>query len=232
MISSAVVIAALAAAPCQKAVLIPLEPIATTPQVAKAVELKTREALAATPGICLEERADTVKRLLPMESHRLPACRDFQCASAQLTALEIDLLVQGVVIGAGGEPTLELTITRARGSVRAVGSPDELPALLAVGLNDEDAVATVKPLRWPWIAAGSAGLVSLGIGAGFGIGSSERARILGTSNAGCANDSGFPGCIDTQLRMGKGEATAANVLFAVGGTLLAAALILWVVELP
>jgi hypothetical protein len=231
---SSLVIALVAAAPqCQRAVLVPLQPVATTPKVARELEQKTREALEATPGLCVESRADTVMRLLPLEGHRLAPCRDAQCHAQQLAQLGVDVLIEGLVLGAGGAPTLDLTITRAKSSVRALGSPEELPALISMGLTDE-APPRKSATRWPSIVAGAAGLASLGVGVGLGVSSAELSRTLSTGNGSCSGVTGatFATCFDTQLRSGKDQATAANVLFAIGGTLLVGAIILWVVELP
>jgi hypothetical protein len=227
-------IALLAAAPpCQRAVLVPLQPVATTPKNARQLEQQVREALERTPGLCLESRQETVMRLLPLEGHKLPLCRELACHQQQLAQLGVDVLVEGLVLGAGGAPTLELTISRARGSVRAVGSPDELPALISMGLTDEAPPPRVGK-KWPSIVSGAAGLASLGVGIGLGVASAQQANTLSMGNGACAGVAGaqFATCFDAELRSGKNQATAANVLFAVGGTLLLGAFVLWVVELP
>lgn len=233
MLSSLVIVLLAAAPQCQRAVLVPLTPVATTPKISRELEQKTREVLEATPGLCLEARGDTVMRLLPLEGHRLPTCRDAACHAQQLAAFGADVLIEGLVLGAGGEPTLELTITRAKNSVRAVGSPGELPALIAMGLT-EDAPPPKSATRWPSILSGAAGLASIGVGVGLGVSSSELGRTLSMNDGACAGITGatLVTCLDGQLRSGKDQATAANVLFAIGGTLLAGAIILWVVELP
>ncbi|MFT3711013.1 MAG: hypothetical protein QM817_25585 [Archangium sp.] len=232
---SSLVIAVLAAAPqCQRAVLVPLLPVATTPKVARALEQKTRETLEATPGLCLESRNDTVMRLLPLEGHRLATCRDAACHAQQLASFGVDVLIEGLVLGAGGEPTLELTITRAKNSVRAVGSPDELPALIAMGLTEDAPPPKASGAKWPSILAGAAGLASVGVGVGLGVSSSSLGSTLSMNDGACTGITGatLATCLDGQLRSGKDQATAANVLFAIGGTLLVGAIILWVVELP
>lgn len=219
----------LAAEPCQRVVVVPLEPVATTAARARSVEEEARALLARAPGACVEPRAETVKRLLALEGQRLPACRDAACASAQRAAFQADVLVHGLVLGVGGKDTVDLTITRAAGASRAVGERSELPALLSLSapLPGE---APRRGSKWPAFVA--AGFAAGALGTGVGLGVSAKGREQALSAGAVCEGALAAACLDAQLAQGKGEATAANVLFGVGGALLIGATVLFLVELP
>lgn len=222
----------LSAAPCERAVLLPLEPVATSSATARRHEDAVRKLLVETPALCVETRADTVKRLLTLESRRPAPCRDLSCATEQLRFFDAQVLVQGLVLGVGGKETIELTITRPSGTTRALGEPSELPALLSLSSPPppEPRAAGVK---WPSFVLAGAALGAFGGALGLGIAAKERERALSLGMA-CAQSAGpaFATCLDGELGAGKTEATVANVLFAVSGALLVAATVFFFVEFP
>lgn len=222
----------LAAEPCQRVVLVPLEPMATSAANARKVEEQARAVLAKTPGVCVEPRAETVKRLLTMEDHKPRACRELACSTEQLAVFQADVLVQGLVLGVGGKDTVDLTITRQSGSARSLGDSSELPALLSLSSGGPGTVKSSGP-KWPSYVAAGLALGAFGGALGLGASSKDRERALSMGTA-CAGATGsmFATCLDGQLAAGRGESTAANVLFAVSGALLVAATVLFFVEFP
>ncbi|MFO0595551.1 MAG: hypothetical protein U0228_09610 [Myxococcaceae bacterium] len=220
-----------AAAPCERVVLFPLAPVATTPQVAREQEDRVRQALEANGAWCVEPRAETIKRVLALEGHRLAECRDVACTAQQLESLGVDLLVTGTVFGVGGKPTLELGFARATGTSRATGAPEELPALLALA---REAPRARSHTRWPSFLTGGLGLGGLGTGVALGVMSASTSRALSTGVGPCTGVTGstFVSCVDQQFQGGRDLATAANVLYVIGGALLGTAVVLWVVDLP
>ncbi len=222
----------LAAAPCTKVAVAPFEPLATTPAVARALEEQVRTALAARPGLCVEARAATIAKLSKFERHRLPPCGDLACLAAQLTALDADEVLTGVVVGAGARSNVDLFRGTARRTARATTSEPELATAIGV-LYQWDAKERPSPRRWPSIVAASLSVASAGAGIALGVESKRNEQVLSSGVTGCpAGGTNYRDCLDAQLRTGKSEATAANVLFGVAGVLAASAIVLWVVELP
>lgn len=222
----------LSATPCTRVVVTPFEPLATTPAVARALEEQVRAVLSARPGLCVETRAATIARLAKFERHRLPPCGDLACVAAQLSVLESDEVLTGVVVGAGGRSNVDLLRSTAARTARTTTSEAELATALGV-LYQWGAKERPSPRRWPSILAGSAAVASAGAGLALGLEAKRTERVLSSGTAGCpGGGTDFANCIDGQLRTGKTEATAANVLFGVAGVLAAGAIVLWVVDLP
>ena len=222
----------LAAAPCARVAVAPFEPLATTPSIARALEEEVRAGLAARPGLCVEPRAAPIEKLAKFERHRLPPCGDLACVSAQLAALDADEVITGVVVGAGGRRNVDLLRSTAARTARATGSELELSTAVGV-LYQWDAGEGRAPKRWPSIVLASAGVVSAGVGVGLGLESRRNEQVLSSGVTGCpGGGTAYRDCLDGQLRAGKSEATAANVLFGVAGALVVGAVVLWVVELP
>lgn len=221
-----------AAAPCTRVVVTPFEPLATTPAAARAVEEEVRTALAARPGLCVEPRAATIAKLSRFERHRLPPCPDLACAAAQLTALETDEVLSGVVVGAGARSNVDLLRSTASRTARTTAAQLELGAALGL-LYQWDARERPAPRRWPSILLASAGVASAGAGVALGLEARRHEQALSTGTTGCPSGGNvYRDCVDEQLRTGKGEATAANVLFGVAGALAAGAVVFWVVDWP
>lgn len=225
-------IGVLAAAPCTRVVITPFEPLATSPTVARALEEQVRGALAARPGLCVEARAATIEKLAKFERHRLPPCGEPTCVAAQLSAMGADELVSGVVVGAGGRTNVDLARSTATRSARTTATEAELATAVGV-LYQWDSSERAGPKRWPSIVLGSTAVASAGVGLGLGLMSRSTEGLLSSGMTGCGGmGTAYRDCLDGQLRSGRNEATAANVLFGIAGALLAGAVILWVVELP
>lgn len=224
----------LAAAPCTRVVMTPLVPLASTPAAAREVEEQLRAVLAARPGVCLEPRQATIERLGAFEGRRLPPCADARCVAAQVSALEADEVISGVVVGVGARRNVDLMSGSAAGVTRVTTlaeTPEQLSGALSLLLRWE-APPSRAARRWPAVVAAAAGVVSAGVGAGLGLESRRLEQALSTGNAGCPGGAGLPDCLGAQLRTGRDQATGANVLFGVAGVLLVGAVVLWVVELP
>lgn len=222
----------LSAAPCTRVVVAPFEPLATTPAMARAMEEKVRAELAARPGLCVEARAVTIEKLAQFERHRLPPCGDLPCVAAQLKLLEGDEVLTGVVVGAGARSNIDLLRSTAHRTARTTSSEPELSTALGL-LYQWDARQKPAPTRWPSIVAASLGAASLGAGIALGVESRRTEQVLSSGVTGCTGGgSTYRDCVDGQLRTGRDQATAANVLFGAAGVLVAGAVVLWVVELP
>lgn len=222
----------LAASPCVRVMVTPFEPLATTPKVARALEEEVRTGLAARPGLCVEARATTLEKLAKFERHRLPPCGDLACMAAQVSALDTDEVLSGVVVGTGGRRSVDLLRSTAVRSARTAASELDLAAALGV-LYQWDSHERRGAQRWPSIVAASVGVASAGVGLALGLESRRNEQLLSSGVTGCAGGgTTYRDCIDGQLRTGRAEATAANVLFGVAGVLVAGAVVLWVVELP
>lgn len=222
----------LSASPCTRIVVVPFEPLATTPAIARALEEEVRAALAARPGVCVEARAATIEKLARFERHRLPPCGDLACVTAQLTALDTDEVITGVVVGAGGRRNVDLLRSTAPRTARATAS--ELEVATAVGvLYQWDSKERPAGRRWPSILTASLGVASAGVGVALGVEARRHEAVLSSGATGCGGGgTAYRECLDGRLRAGKTEATAANVLFGVAGALVAGAVVLWVVDLP
>lgn len=222
----------LAAAPCTRVTVAPFEPLATTPAVARRLEDQVRTALDARPGLCVEARTATIARLAKFERHRLPPCGDLPCVASQLSDLESDEVLTGVVVGAGARINVDLLRSTATRTARTTSLESELATAMGA-LYQWDAKERPAPRRWPALLAASVGLASAGAGIALGLEARRHEQVLSSGVTGCpAGGTSYRDCIDGQLRTGKGEATAANVLFGVAGVLAASAIVLWVVELP
>ena len=222
----------MAAAPCTRVIVTPFEPLATSPTIARAMEEQVRGVLAARPGLCVEPRAATIEKLGKYERRKLPPCGEPTCVTAQLTALEADEIVSGVVVGVGAQSNIDLLRSTALRSARTTASEAELAAAVGV-LYQWDSSEPPAPKRWPSIVLGSAAVASAGIGIALGVEARRHEQLLSSGMTGCSGmGTAYRDCVDAQLTTGKSEATAANVLFGVAGTLLVGAVVLWVVELP
>ena len=222
----------ISAAPCTRVVVTPFEPLATTPAAARAFEEEVRTALASRPGLCVEPRAATVAKLAKFERHRLPPCAELACLTAQLAALESDEVLSGVVVGAGARSNVDLLRSTSSRTARTTAAQPELTTALGL-LYQWDAQERPAPKRWPSILLGSAGVASAGVGVAVGLEAKRHEQALSTGTTGCpSGGNGYRDCFEEQLRTGKAEATAANVLFGVAGALAAGAIVFWVVDLP
>lgn len=222
----------LSASACTRVVVTPFEPLATSPGAARALEEQVREALAKRPALCVEPRKVTIEKLSKFERHRLPPCGDLACVGAQLAALEGDEVLSGVVVGVGARTNVDLLRSTATRTARTTASEAELATAVGV-LYQWDSKERPAPNRLPAILVASAGLASAGAGLVLGLEARRTEQVLSSGMTGCAGGgTAYRDCIDGQLRTGRDEATAANVLFGVAGVLVAGAIVLWVVELP
>ena len=222
----------MAAAPCTRIAVTPFEPLATSPSAARALEEQVRGILATRPGVCVESRVVTIEKLSKYERKKLPPCADLACSAAQLAVLETDEIVSGIVTGVGAQTNVDLVRATASRTARTTASEPELAAAIGV-LYQWDTNDKPAPTRWPSVVLGTAAVASLGVGIGLGVEARLHEQMLSMANTGCGGmGTEYRDCIDTQIKNGKTEATAANVLFGVAGTLLIGAVVLWVVELP
>ncbi|MBF5042336.1 hypothetical protein FGE12_07985 [Aggregicoccus sp. 17bor-14] len=226
---------AASAAPCpgETVALLPLEPLALSRAEAREAEEAVRRALAATPGICLQPRAQTLARL---GGQVPPACEERACARPQLEALGARWLVRGTVLGVGGKQASSLALVGAQGRVasRSVAPADpQLGAEVAALWGARGTAPVVVRKRSPWptvtLAAGGAALAS-GVVMGLLAHGSERKVERADLCAQAGADYGT--CLERELASGQRKARTANVLLG-AGALLTAGGGLWLAwELP
>ncbi len=228
-------------------VVAPFEPLATSPAVAREVEERVRKEIAATAGLCVEERGRTIRKLAKYENQRLPVCADETCSAAQARAMEAKWLLTGVVLGVGGRINVSLTLSgdvvgkqrrttvaadeegALAPSVRALFLPGPAPSEKSGGARP----ARGEKTRLPAILVASAGAVSLAAGGLLGAASQRTARSLEAGATGCSGTGeAYRDCFDARIRQGREQAAGANLLFGAGALLLAGASVMFVFELP
>ncbi|NMO21399.1 hypothetical protein HPC49_45900 [Pyxidicoccus fallax] len=244
-----------ATAGCQgeKVVLLPFDTVALSRAETRALEEAARRAVAATPGVCLESRADTVERLRALGPGAL-ACEGSQCLGARGVAPGAAWLVRGVALGLGGGRSVVLSLVdslgwESRQTFQLPGvnaEPGEAEAKSrqsfktlwtarpsARGAVAERTAGVEKPARvWPKVLL-AAGGAALAAGVGFGMASRRAESRLSAGNAGCAGDGeAFRACLDGKLRDGRRQAHTANVLLGAGALLGAGGTFFLVWELP
>ncbi|QSQ28495.1 hypothetical protein JY651_42300 [Pyxidicoccus parkwayensis] len=208
--------------------------------------------MAATPGVCLEPRGETVARLRTL-GPGATSCEGAACLGARSVAPGAAWLVRGVALGVGGARSVVLSLEDAKDwearelfqLPAANAEPGEVEArarqafqTLWAGRPSRDVgavpVASVKrstPM-WPKVllAAGGAALVA---GVGFGVASRRAETRLSEGNAGCGGEGeALRTCLDDRLRSGRRQATTANVLLGAGALLGAGGTFFLVWELP
>ena len=224
-----------AAAPCagETVALLPLEPLALSRAEAREAEEAVRRALAATPGICLQPRAQTLARL---GGQVPPACEDRACAGPQLETMGARWIVRGTVLGVGGKRASSLALVGAQGRVasRSVAPADpQLGAEVAAlwGARGGAPIAIRKRSPWPTVtlAAGGAALAS-GVVMGLLAHGSERKveRAEVCTQAGVE----YAACLERELLSGQRKARTANVLLGAGALLTAGGGLWFAWELP
>lgn len=225
--------------PCigKRVVLVPLDPVAVSPEVARRQEERIRQALGALPGRCVEPRAQTVARLRDQPAP-LQACGDRACRAAQALLLEADWLVSGSVLGVGGTFTAALMAWDRTGEpVRHASLSLEEGRALEVASLQPFFGAEAKSKAFDhrpvvYVLAG-AGLVAAIAGAGLGIASSATARAVSEGQTGCPGvGEQYQRCFSERVGTGRLQATAANALFGAAGLLGVSATVMLVVELP
>ncbi|MCP3142977.1 hypothetical protein [Pyxidicoccus xibeiensis] len=242
-----------AAAPCQgeRLVLAPFDTVALPRAEARGLEDAVRKAVAATPGVCLESRADTVARVRTLGPSAL-ACDGATCLGARGVASGAAWLVRGVALGVGGARSVVLSLEDARGfearetfqlpGVNAEPGEAEARArqtfkTLWTGRPLEGGAARTaaveRPKRlWPKVLL-AAGGAALAAGVGFGVASRRAESRLSAGNSGCTGEGeAFRSCLDGRVRDGRRQATTANVLMGTGAVLGAGGAFFLVWELP
>lgn len=225
--------------PCvgKRVVLVPLAPVAVSPEVARRQEERIRQALGALPGRCVEPRAQTITKLRAQPAP-LQACGDGACRAAQALQLEADWLVSGSMLGVGGTFTAALMawdrtgepVRRASLSLEE-GKTVEVAALQPLfGAGAKSKAADRRPVVYVLAGAGLAAAIA---GASLGIASSATARTVSDGQTGCPGvGEQYQRCFSERVGTGRLQATAANALFGAAGLLGASATVLFVVELP
>lgn len=240
---AALALLAIASAPVpscagERVIVMPFEPLATTPAEAREVEEKARAVIAAT-GRCVEERAHTIARLRARPP--LPPCAEDACHAAQASAMGGQWLVNGVVLGVGGARSLSIVVAGkrvARKTMRVEGA--NLSAIVHELFSDgEKSFAAVdvrqsaERARWPAFAVAGAGAASVLAGALFGAASARASSELSSGATGCAGvGEAYRDCFDAKIRTGRSHATMANVLLGAGAALGVGAAVMFVWELP
>ena len=243
-----------AAAVCEgeKVVLLPFDTVALSRTETRALEDAARRAVAATPGVCLESRSDTVARLRTLGPDAL-TCEGSTCLGTRGVAPGAAWLVRGVALGVGGGRSVVLSLvdalgwesrqtfqlpaamtepgeaeSRARQSFKALwtGRPS------ARGMAQAPVSVERTERVWPKVLL-AAGGAALAAGVGFGVAARRSESRLSAGNAGCAGEGeAFRACLDGRLKDGRRQASTANVLLGTGALLGAGGAFFLVWELP
>lgn len=236
----------------QKVVLVPFDRVALAREEARGLEDAVRRAVGSTPGVCLEQRAETVARLRTL-GPGATTCEGATCLGARSVAPGAAWLVRGVTLGVGGSRSVVITLEDSRGwearelfQVPAVKSglaeagarARQSFQTLWAGRPSQDAgtrspVSVARPARlWPKVLL-AAGGAALAAGVGFGVASRRAESRLSAGNAGCGGEgAALRACLDERLRSGRKQATTANVLMGTGALLGAGGAFFLVWELP
>jgi hypothetical protein len=236
----------LAGAPCrgERVVLVPFQAVALSAAEARQVEDTVRRAAEATPGLCLEPRAETVAKMRA-RGGRLPGCLDAACRGAQVLALGAERLMRGVALGVGGGRSVALTLVNREGleAHATVALSGEALAQGAEAAHAREAVGAlwakqpgggVKRAGTPWptvlVASGGAALAT---GVGFGLAARRTETALSSGTGGCGGEGeAFRACFARRLREGQQQAFTANVLLGAGALLAAGGAAMFVWEFP
>ncbi|WIG95720.1 hypothetical protein [Myxococcus sp. SDU36] len=242
-----------AAAPCagERVVLVPFSPVALSRAETRVLEDTVRRAVAGTPGVCLESRAETVARLKALRP-TAASCEGAACLAAKGVAPGAAWLLRGIALGVGGARSVMLTLGDSRGWEWR-GS-FQLPTARADPGEVEPHARQTFGALWrvrPSVAKGSAGArveqpasmwpkvllvaggAALAAGVTLGVAASRAESRLSQGNAGCAGQGEvFRDCLEGKLRSGRRQATAANVLLGSGALLGAGGALFLVWELP
>jgi hypothetical protein len=242
--------------PCEgeRMVLVPFQPVALSSAEARQVEETVRRAVRATPGVCLETRADTVTKVRA-QGGRLPTCGDAACRGAQVAALGADWLVRGVALGVGGGHSVALTLVDREGResntvVRLSGEGlppgsdaarvrEALTPLWATRPSSRKTKGAETPgverrrgTAWPTVLL-AAGGAAIAAGVGFGLAARRSEASLSEGTAGCSGEGeDFRSCFAGRLEEGRRQARTANVLLGAGAVLGAGGAVFLVWELP
>lgn len=241
-----------AAEPCagERVVLVPFSPVALSRAETRGLEDAVRRAVAGTPGVCLESRAETVARLRAL-GPSAASCEGAACLGSRGVAPGAAWLLRGVALGVGGARSVLLTLGDSRGwewrgSFQLPGAQPEpgeveqrarqaFGALWrvrpAVNGSAEEKVSRPAPL-WPKVLL-VAGGAALAAGVGFGVAANRAESRLSQGNAGCEGEGAvLRDCLDGKLKSGRRQATTANVLLGSGALLGAGGAFFLIWELP
>lgn len=227
----------------ERVVLLPFDAVALPRPEARRTEEAVRRALARTEGVCLEPRRETVERLRARSGQPGP-CAETVCQAKEVHALGARWLIQGRVLGLGGERTVALVLAGAQGHVARSTFP--VPALEAAAEEAAEralaslweargprpAQARKTPRMLPVVLLGS-GAAALAAGMGFGLAARSTQRRLSEHHGGCAGEGeAFRRCFADGLRRGERQSYLANGLLGTGAVLGAGGLLLFFWELP
>ena len=229
----------------ERVALVPFQPVALSTAETRQLEDAVRRAAEATPGLCLEPRADTVAKVLA-RGGRLNGCGDAACRGAQVVALGAERLVRGVALGVGGGHNVALTLVDREGLeshalMQFSGeelSPGEGEARAREAFGQLWG-ARPSPRRvesaskvWPTVLL-AAGGVALAAGVVFGQAARRAETGLSTGSTGCTGEGeAWRSCFAAHLRQGRDQARTANVLMGAGALLGAGGAVFFVWELP
>jgi len=241
-----------AAAPAERVVVLPFEPLGIEPERAARVEKAVRASLARVPGVEVADPA--ALRALLVSDASLRDCAETRCLSALAARLDVHAVVSGVVAGLGSFMSLVVKRTDREGRVvtsvseaiseegggvaalvcaamgRNAACHDEQPPLAAAPPSVSTAGAGQEGLRATRKAAlgvGAGAIAALAVAAGFGLSASAITGQVERKELTCDGSTGAA-CLDSKLSTGRTHATVSNAFWGVGGALAAAAIVLFV----
>lgn len=233
--------------------VVPLEPLALSPEAALEAETQLRMSLGELSGVCLSSRKHSADRLRGVEGNRLPPCGDAACRAKWARHFGARWLVSGTVFGLGGTRTVNLVLWSEDGSVVQRASypfahdhpPREvtaevfrearlgrslIPSTVANTGVGTGIVRKPHPVQW---ALGGAALVALASGGVFGHLSTQTANRLENGQTGCVGSGeDYQRCFAAEHAKGRSRAGAANALYATGALLGAGAVVTFAVDWP
>jgi hypothetical protein len=235
--------------PGETVVLLPLQPVALSPALAREAEETVRAAIPPGRKRCLRSRAETVASLGSIQVERLGTCDEARCRRALAEDLRADWLLSGSVLGVGGRRTVNLVLwdrtgTRLGRTSVAVDAAGDLG--LSRVLEALWAQAALLPLsRGPatgpeesfspapalWVAG--TGIAAVLVGGLLGLASQQTERRVMEGRTGCPGTGEvYRSCFAATAAAGRNEAVAANVLFGAGVLLGTGATVMWITRWP
>ncbi len=255
----ALLAAAFASAPPEsiRVAVLPLAPLATSPQTAKEVERQLRTLIASVPGASVLPFEAMLGTLSDPRHHELLACSDEACAARAAEILDADAVVTGTVSGLGGDVSVALTMTFLRGGPARHASLD-LPApprdgtpsmksaacdLLGparcanpppeIRLRREPPATAVQAIaRRPsharaYLVAG-AGVALIAAGVAASIAGAGSGRAIDERRTGCDGvGDAYFRCFEGRVRAAQAESIAGAALLVLGGVGMAGGAVLF-----
>lgn len=223
----------------ERIAVLPLLPVATVGAVARIEEDRLRDELQQTPNLCVLTRAETLTAL----GNASPvACDDANCRRRLAERLDAKWVVWGTVFGFGARTSVSAMLWDDSGErvSRRSYEPKNgariteslLAGARALPMAGVPERAPVTGRAVPLALAGT-GVVALAAGLAFGAASAETGRQLADQNTGCTGQSdAYLRCLDDRVKLGRRQATTANVFYGVAAAFGIGAGITWAVHWP